>query len=106
MKAKLLPLKGKYYGTKILLEHNNLFTEIELNIRGDYRPSIREITKFGNFSRKDYENNIQFRDSKSGDLIKLKDLIDDSICDNHYETKDTYDFCTVLLQHINNYKGK
>ncbi|MFW5847992.1 MAG: hypothetical protein ACOCVF_03665 [bacterium] len=105
MKAKLLPLSGKYYNTKIELIDNDLSTEIELNIRGNREPSIREIRKFGDFSRKDYENNIQIRDSEAGDFVGLKNLIHQSISDDHYETKDTYDFCTKLLKIINNYKG-
>ena len=45
MKAKLLPLKGKYYGTKIAVEHQGKESEISVWHMGNYKPSARELER-------------------------------------------------------------
>ena len=43
MKARLLPLQGKYYGTKIeIIDDNGFDFEIKLCNTGNFQPSDRE----------------------------------------------------------------
>ena len=99
--AELLPLKGKYYATKILLKTQDDKTDIfEINFRDDHSPSPREIEKLG-YSYDDYVNNIFVRDWFGEDLAKLQDVTNQHFCDSHYETNQTFLIAQYIVNVLN-----
>jgi len=55
--AKLLPLDGKYYGTKIEINFaNGDKTEFDIWYSGSYIPSERYLEKYG-YTKHQYKNN-------------------------------------------------
>ena len=72
MKAKILPLKGKYYGTEIeVVDDNGLKFGFTLWNSSSWTPSSRE----------DYE--------------------DDELCDTHFESKETYELAQKIVNFLN-----
>jgi len=99
--AELLPLKGKYYATKVLLKTQNDKTDIfEINFRDDLSPSPRELEKLG-YSYDDYINNIFVRDWFGEDLAKLQDVLNQHFCDSHYETNQTFSIAQYIVNVLN-----
>ena len=92
MKATLLPLLGKYYGTEIEIyfeDDPNSHTEtLTLWDTTGFIPSIRYLEKYG-YTQEDW-------DSGRTD--------DDFICDSHFESKLTYERALKLVNLINSSK--
>lgn len=83
MIATINPLKGKYYGTIIVIdfEDGGHLEEIKLWDSGDWKPSQRELEK--------YKMNLtQWED-------------EDMSCDGHFESILTYNRATKLVALIN-----
>ena len=76
-KATLAPLTGKYYGTKIIIKDEDIYTELSIWNSGDYTPSERELHKW---------NDGEFE-----------------VCDSHFESKWTYEFAKKLVDAINGF---
>ena len=76
MKAKILPLEGKYYGTIVEITYKGYKYQIELWGDADFEPSERELAKWG--GKDDFE-----------------------ICDSHFESKITYELAKLLVNLIN-----
>lgn len=85
MDAKILPLDGKYYGTKI--EYRNpqgKVHTIELWDCNDYQPSQRELTQYD---------------------VSLSQWRDDGMCcDTHFESAFTYDLAMYLADCLHKYQ--
>lgn len=90
MKAILKPLIGNYYGTIIELhfEDGEDKETIKLWNNGDYEPSIREIKSWG-YTQEQWDNN---------------EIIEELICDSHFESKLTYERAMKIVNAINEHK--
>ncbi len=110
MKAKLLDLKGKYYGTIIeIVDDNNNKYEINLWNNSEAKPSVRELKKAeldctpeqwaANeiVDYKDYEGSGQFT------LVKMRAKEALEINDGHYESQATYVAAQQIIYRINSF---
>ena len=105
MKARILPLKGKYYGTEIEIEFNNEenpqpewgnTTSFKLWFsRGN--PSTREINSWG-FTREQWINN-ELVDDGWEEKSPIQEL--GMLCDSHYESEITYNLALKIVKAIN-----
>ena len=99
MRATLLPLKGKYYGTKILVEFDNgISEEIVLWNNGSFTPSDREL-EYCEITRYQYDNNlIVDHDNFYGDVPAREAC---EVYDSHFESQETYENALELIRVIN-----
>jgi hypothetical protein len=86
MKAKLLPLKGKYYGSEI--EITTEFpswplTHIKIWCNADYVPSNRQLKKLG---------------------ISLKEVGSGELCWSHMESEFSYQLAEYLVDCIEKFE--
>lgn len=99
MKARLLDLKGKYYGTKIELYDevtDETIDTICLWISSSYEngsdPSDRELVEYS-ITRQQFDDNVLYDGSPvQGELF---------CCDQHYETQGTYTTALNIIKAIN-----
>lgn len=82
MKAEILPLEGKYYGTKIIIIDGKENTLIEIWHSDGHDPSKRQLEQDG-------YNNVE----------KWKN--DDCGCDSHYESDWTYKLANIIIEAVN-----
>lgn len=99
MQARLLPLRGKYYGTEIEIQFDNGITEVvKMWNNGSYTPSDRELVDCG-ITRYQYNNNlIVDHDDFYGDVPAREAC---EICDSHFESQETYENALRLVELIN-----
>jgi hypothetical protein len=105
MRAKILPLEGKYYGTEIEIDmeknHPNNDTLIKVWYCGNYEPSDRELAA-EKITRKEWDNNKLEtpRDNGWGDKTdKAREVFE--ICDSHFESQDCYELAQMICNSIN-----
>jgi hypothetical protein len=105
MKAKILPLKGKYYGTEIEVTDLPLNSPYHLpscNFKvwhsGDYLSSDRELGS-RDLTREEYNNNSLVE--CNNELIPAKEMLE--ICDSHFESQFTYELAQLIVNAINNH---
>ena len=100
MKAKLRPLRGKYYGTEIEIDFED-GSDIEVikfwNTDG-FEPSIRELNKQF-ITQEQWDNNVIVDDGWGG-KINVREL--DLMYDSHFESKLTYERALKVIEVINN----
>lgn len=103
-KAKLLPLEGKYYGTKVKLPYGQGVTFwLTFSDRDDnkaYVPSDRELAEEG-ITREQWDNNeiIETHNGFGGDLdIPAKELVE--ACD-HFEDQYSYEVALAFVKMYN-----
>lgn len=94
MKAKLLPLDVKYYGTRIVVGDG----VIEIWGCGkDSTPSVRELA--GICTPQEYRDNVWLPDKTDGwsdkKGVHVKTYMD--ICDSHYETQGDYEIALAIV---------
>lgn len=82
MEARLLPLKGKYYGSIIEIDTPTGKTEIKVWHSADFVPSQRELEKHQMTIEEYRENNEP--------------------CDSHFESHFTHKLCEYLVNCIKN----
>ena len=93
MKAKLVDLRGKYYGTEvdILDDEGDSMGHVVIwltpHSKNDYQPSRREIESYMG----DEWGNPTFEEAKA----------DYEVCDNHYECQLAFNVATKLVEAIN-----
>ena len=88
MNAKILPLDGKYYGTKVkIVDNDNNDFVINLWCQDDYEPSDREL---GSICTID-----EWRKDEAG--ILYGDYIDSG----HFESRATYHMAKTIVDLIN-----
>jgi len=75
MKAKIEPLEGKYYGTRITLENGEGIT---IWVMGDYKPSIRQLE----------ELSMTYEEAKD----------DDYFCDSHFESETSFKVAVAIVE--------
>lgn len=94
IKARLLDLEGKYYGTKIEISILGYKYVITLwNNTNDHNPSDRELAKNG-YTRKQWEMNSLVKDGWGG-KIPIREV--DIVCDSHYECRRTYELAKYIV---------
>ena len=101
MKAELLPLSGKYYGTKIrVVDDDGFGFEIKLWNSGNFEPSDRELD--GVCTIGEWRNNkiLPLVNSWTGEIgVSAKEVIE--ICDSHFESRVTHRMVVNLVDKIN-----
>lgn len=107
MKAKILPLDGKYYGTKIEVtdgKHNHHF---KLWNNASFEPSDRELD--GECTIEQWRSNEKITnedcdDSWYPDGIPLQEMFD--VGDGHFESRETYATAVKIVAAINSHNNK
>jgi hypothetical protein len=103
MKAKIMPLRGKYYGTEIKIFDEDGTDEIKLWDSGDFIPSERELKACG-LTLKQWVDNEEVALDDGKTLAKAKDILE--ICDSHFESDLTYKRALKIVTAINLYMGE
>ena len=97
MTATIVPLDGKYYGTRVCIKgENEVQSTIEIWHHDSSGPSCRELELWGH-TIEDWENNVQVDDGWGG-KISIREYIFDS----HYETKSSYEIATRIVESFEN----
>ena len=102
VKARLLPLNDKYYGTEIVIVDDYGFEYyVSLCNPGNWEPSDREldgICTIEQWRNNDWLPNIT--DGWTGKKgIYAKEAVD--LCDDHFESRNTYELARKLVELIN-----
>lgn len=99
MKANLIPLSGKYYGTKIEIDFDDSgqLETILIWETSNREPSIRELNKKG-YTEKQWIDN-EFVDSGWDSMIPIKELGITS--DNHFENRLSYERALKIVNLLN-----
>ncbi len=91
IKAEIMPIDSKYYGTKIQLTSQNgvkAYVIVWINsISSNYFPSEREYDFIG-------------QDGKAY-ILEDGEAWEYEICDDHMETQAAYDICKKIVEAIN-----
>lgn len=93
MKAKLLPLEGKHYGSKIEITDGEISTIVTVWERGDGTPSERELALHG--ITKDQWDRNDMVDNGWGGTERVREL--DMICSSHFESEWQYQLCKKII---------
>jgi hypothetical protein len=89
---KILPLKGKYYGTEIHVEHGPL-AGMEFKLwKSTGNPSDRQLAQWG-VTRVQWDNNDSI-ECGFGEMVKVRDA--GLICDSHYESQETFELAQLI----------
>lgn len=99
MKAKLLPLKQKYYCTEIEIDFQDGGSKeiLKLNDDSNSDPSIRELKSLG-YTQKQWNDNIIITDGWNN---KVKIRESDIINSDHFENKLTYNRALDIISKLN-----
>jgi hypothetical protein len=81
IKAELAPLGGKYYGSDVIINSDDIRSEIRFWKTYGYPPSKRQLEYWG-----------MSLEEATADLM---------MCDSHYESEYTYQLCMELIGRIN-----
>ena len=101
MKAELMPLEGKYYGTLIKVTDGKEEISFKLWNSADFKPSDRELESCG-VTREQYENNeIVGREKLGNEEWEVTAREQCEICDSHFESEWTYKLALKLVDAIN-----
>lgn len=107
MKAELLPLNGKYYGTKIKLEcggNLNVWLTFEGEVGGKgYVPSDRLLEE-ANITREQWDNNepVRFLDCfGEWDTDYAREVV---CAVDHFEDQLSYEIAKHIVESLENYK--
>ncbi len=81
MKAYISPFVGAYYGTEIILDYGKIKSSFRVWI-SDFPPSKRQLESWGFKTEQEAYDN-------------------DYICDQHYETSESYRIAELIINAIN-----
>jgi len=96
--AEILPLDGKYYGTRVVVNFkDDDSSEIKLWYNGTFHPSTREIESYG-YTKEQYDEGEIVEDGWGGQS-SVKDIIE--ICDSHFESEETLTLAQFIVGAIN-----
>ena len=101
MKAKLEPLNGKYYGTKITVTSDS-GTDYQITIwdNGDYVPSQRELD--GMCTVQEWIDNAWLPSEpnyEGGHGMYAKEACE--VCDSHFESRETHELALQIIERLN-----
>jgi len=99
MQATLLPLSGKYYGTKIIINNQGFINEITLWNYGNGEPSLRELRNKCTIEQWRNNDKLPVPDGWGSDYTFSKDYI--GICDSHFESSTTYNLALEIVERLN-----
>lgn len=96
--AKLLPLEGKYYSTRVEIYLNKKGVGmIEVGVSSEYCPSDRELNGYG-LTREDWDNNVEVENSWGYKVpLQSSDHWDGS----HYENQTSYLIAKAIEEKLN-----
>lgn len=95
MKAELLPLDGKYYGTVIRITGDDGYTHIiKLWQCGSWVPSDRECAAAG-ITIDQWQANANVT-LDNGETWPAKELLE--ICDSHFESRETHAMAEQIVR--------
>ena len=98
MKATLLPLRGKYYGTLIEIEDEGFKHTISLWHSGSFEPSDRELE--GICSIEQWRNNEKINvEGWNGELLYAREAYE--ISDDHFESRETHALALKIVEKLN-----
>lgn len=97
MKAELLPLEGKHYGSTIRVTDGRFTTEITVWENADFVPSERELEALG-YTMEDWINDIPV-DYGFGGKVPIRQA--DITSDGHFESQWQYKLCRKIVDAIN-----
>jgi len=100
VKAEILPLSGKYYGTEVEVKFNDPEIQdglIQIWITGNWKLSLREIGIMREFLSEGLTEKEVKETYPDGD----KSMLEDWVCDSHYETETSYKIAQLLVDAIN-----
>lgn len=98
-KARLLPLKGKYYGTEVEVKFlNGKKTGFSIWVNNSYVPSEREVVRCG-YTMDQYKKNEMVDNGWKGKCT-VKEAMD--ICDDHFESAESFELANFIVESINN----
>lgn len=100
MRATILPLKGKYYGSEMSIEYKGHEYYIQVWERTTFVPSKRELDNYC-LTEKQWVDNEQVPVASLGKVWTeaAREILDTS--DGHYEDKGTYEFLVALEEKLN-----
>ena len=96
MKAKLLPLNGKHYGSVIEVTDGDIKTSITVWCNANFIPSDRELADLG-LTRKDWDTNAEIDDGWGG-KIRVQDM--DICSDGHFESQWQHELCKRIVKSL------
>lgn len=102
MHAELLPLEGKYYGTRICITDDaGLTYEIKLWNDGSHEPSDRQLA--GRCTIEEWRRNAMIRGQASSRLhpegVPARELVE--VCDSHFESRETHAMALEIVVRMN-----
>lgn len=97
MKASLLPLRGKYYGTLIEIEDEGFKHTISLWHSGSFEPSDRELVGYCTIEQ--WRNNELIKIKGLDKPLRAKEVFE--ICDEHFESRETYALALKMVEKLN-----
>lgn len=99
MKAKLAPLKNKYYGTCIDLQVSKYETTgIEIWCSHENIPSTRECAQY-KITQQQWINNAPIK--TQGGTYPAKEILE--ICDSHFESEFTFQLAQHILKSLESF---
>lgn len=102
MKASLLPLSGKYYSTKILVENGPSRFEIEIRRGSGFAPSERELhLREIPLTPLEWELSLNLLEGKAFVEKYGENAL---FFDNHYETQETFEIAQKIVRALNGNK--
>jgi len=96
MKAELVELEGKYYGTEVVImddDPNFQNGMIQIWVMGNWKASSRELESL--------RDNITDELEREPTDKEWEDEQADYFCDSHYETETSLEIATKLVEAIN-----
>ena len=96
LKAEIIPLMGKYYGTVIKIQKEDAVWDIRLWNNSNPEPSERQLLDIG-YTKEDWENNSLIPDGW-GDEVEIRKA--NLFSDNHYESQQTFDIAQIIVKGI------
>lgn len=96
MKAQILPLNGKYYGTKILIEHSGYESEVCV-WHATGAPSDRELQSWG-ITRSQWDTGSMVDDGWGGKMSCRE------YADSHMETQASLEIAQAIVGALANTK--
>ena len=95
MKAEILPLSGKYYGTEIKVSDGQHEHHFKLWSNASFEPSDRELGDICTIEQWRRDEEID----NGGEVWTAKDFID--VGDGHFESRETYKLAQIITEAIN-----
>lgn len=101
MKAEILPLDGKYYGTEIKVSDGEYEYHFKLWNNASFEPSDRELGDKCTIEQWRENEELPIEDGWGSDTCPAQDYVD--VGDGHFESRETYKLAQIITEAINSY---